>query len=200
MTISENCLDDRQLLLWVISGSRWGRKARSALPRSTGMPGHYLPIRDMIALSMTWLYRPSFSRVSVNQRTPMATQVAPIALMRSPVLTVAPEAMLRQVAYTCLTAAGFQRSRQEGWTSYLRNIPPIAPPIAPIGPPIPRGWWARRSVRTRLGRLVSGGEVGSAEATASRGVALSPAWAALALAKAPKTATVRIKARMACFS
>jgi hypothetical protein len=45
------------------------------------MPGHYLPIRDMIALSMTWLYRPSFSRVSVNQRTPTATQVAPIALM-----------------------------------------------------------------------------------------------------------------------
>jgi hypothetical protein len=43
--------------------------------------GHYLPIRDMIALSMTWLYRPSFSRVSVNQRTPTATQVAPIALM-----------------------------------------------------------------------------------------------------------------------
>ena len=101
------------LLLRVLSGSRWGRKAMSALPRSTGMPGHYLPIRDMIALSMTWLYRPSFSRVSVNQRTPMATQVAPITLMRSPVLIVAPEAILRAVAYTCLTAAGFQRSRQE---------------------------------------------------------------------------------------
>jgi hypothetical protein len=95
---------------------------------------------------------------------------------------------------------GFPEEPAGGWTSYLRNIPPIAPPIAPMGPPIPRGWWARRSVRTRLGRLVSGGEVGSAEATASRGVALSPAWAALALAKAPKTATVRIKARMACFS
>jgi hypothetical protein len=43
--------------------------------------GHYLPIRDMIALSMTWLYLLPFSRASVNQRTPMATQVAPIALM-----------------------------------------------------------------------------------------------------------------------
>jgi hypothetical protein len=75
----------------------------SALPGSTGKHGHYLPIRDMIALSMTLLYLPSFSRASVNQRTPMATQVAPIALMRSPVLIVAPEAMLRAVAYTCLT-------------------------------------------------------------------------------------------------
>jgi hypothetical protein len=43
--------------------------------------GCYLPTTAMIAPSMTWLYRPSFSRASVNQRTPMATHVAPIALM-----------------------------------------------------------------------------------------------------------------------
>src|ERR1700674_2764797 len=65
----------------------------------------------MIAPSMTLLYLPPFSRASVSQRTPMATQVAPIALMRSPVLIVAPEAMLRSVAYTCLTAAGFRGAR-----------------------------------------------------------------------------------------
>src|SRR5579863_3489687 len=35
--------------------------------------------------------------------------------------------------------SGFPEGWHQGWTRYLRNNPPIAPPIAPMGPPIPRG-------------------------------------------------------------
>jgi hypothetical protein len=36
-------------------------------------------------------------------------------------------------------SGGFPEEPAGEWASYLRNNPPIAPPIAPIGPPMPRG-------------------------------------------------------------